>query len=53
MFCVFSQQKVIISYKKGAFYGCQTWSVTLRQGQRLRVFEHRVLRRIFGPNRDE
>jgi hypothetical protein len=30
-------------------YGCETWSVTLREEQRLRVFENRVLRRIFGP----
>jgi len=28
-------------------YGCQTWSLTLREGHRLRVFEGRVLRRIF------
>jgi hypothetical protein len=34
-------------------YGCQTWSLTLREDQRLRVFENRVLRRIFGPQRDE
>jgi hypothetical protein len=34
-------------------YGCETWSVTLREKHRLRVFENRVLRRIFGPNRDE
>jgi hypothetical protein len=34
-------------------YGCETWSVTLRKEQRLRVFENRVLRRIFGPRRDE
>jgi hypothetical protein len=34
-------------------YGCETWSVTLREEQRLRVFKNRVLRRIFGPNRDE
>jgi sorting nexin-29 len=32
-------------------YGCETWSVTLRKEQRLRVFENRVLRRIFGPKR--
>jgi hypothetical protein len=30
-------------------YGCETWLLTLREGQRLRVFENRVLRRIFGP----
>jgi hypothetical protein len=34
-------------------YGCQTWSPTLREECRLRVFQNRVLRRIFGPNRDE
>jgi hypothetical protein len=34
-------------------YGCKTWSLTLREEQRLRVFENRVLRRIFGPKRDE
>jgi hypothetical protein len=35
------------------FYGCETWSLTLREEQRLRVFENRVLRRTFGPKRDE
>jgi hypothetical protein len=34
-------------------YGCETWSLILRDEQRLRVFENRVLRRIFGPKRDE
>jgi hypothetical protein len=34
-------------------YGCETWSVTLREEHRLRVFENRVLRRIFGPKREE
>jgi hypothetical protein len=34
-------------------YGCETWSLTLREENRLRVFENRVLRRIFGPKRDE
>jgi hypothetical protein len=34
-------------------YGCETWSLTLREEQRLRVFENRVVRRIFGPKRDE
>jgi hypothetical protein len=36
-----------------ALYGCETWSLTLREEHRLRVFENRVLRRIFGPKRDE
>jgi hypothetical protein len=34
-------------------YGCETWSLTLREEHRLRVFENRVLRRIFGPKRDK
>jgi hypothetical protein len=34
-------------------YGCETWSLTLREEQILRVFENRVLRRIFGPKRDD
>jgi hypothetical protein len=34
-------------------YGCETWSLTVRDEHRLRVFENRVLRRIFGPKRDE
>jgi len=34
-------------------YGVETWSLTLRVEGRLRVFEKRVLRRVFGPKRDE
>ena len=34
-------------------YGCETWSLTLMEERRLRVFENRVLRRIFGPKKDE
>jgi hypothetical protein len=34
-------------------YGFETWSLILREERRLRVFENRVLRRIFGRNRDE
>jgi hypothetical protein len=34
-------------------YGCETWSLTLREERRPRVFENRVLRRVFGPKRDE
>jgi hypothetical protein len=33
-------------------YGCETWSLTVREEHKLRVFENRVLRRIFGPKRD-
>jgi hypothetical protein len=36
-----------------ALYGCETWSLTLREEHRLRVFENRVLRGIIGPKRDE
>jgi hypothetical protein len=35
------------------FYGCEIWSLTLREKHRLRVSENRVLRRIFWPKRDE
>jgi hypothetical protein len=34
-------------------YGCETWSLTLREEYRLKVFENKVLRRIFEPKRDE
>ena len=34
-------------------YGCESWSLTLREERRLQVFENGVLRRIFGPKRDE
>jgi hypothetical protein len=34
-------------------YGCETWCLTLREEHRLRVFENKVLRRIFRPKRDE
>ena len=34
-------------------YGCETWLLTLREERWLRVFENRVLRKIFGPKRDE
>ena len=32
-------------------YGCETWSLTLREGRQLRVLENRVLKRTFGPKR--
>ena len=34
-------------------YGCETWSLTLREERKLRLFQNMVLRRIFGPRRDE
>jgi hypothetical protein len=33
--------------------GCETWSLTLREERRLKVFENRMLKRVFGPKRDE
>ena len=40
-------------YRTVVLYGCETWSLTLREERKLRVFENTVLRRIFGPRRDE
>jgi len=34
-------------------YGCESWSLTLREERRLRVFDNKVFRRIFGPKTDE
>jgi hypothetical protein len=39
--------------KAVVLYGCETWTLTLREEHKLRVFENRVLRRIFGPKREE
>jgi hypothetical protein len=36
-----------------ALYGCETWYLTWREERRLRMFENGVLRRIFGPKRNE
>jgi hypothetical protein len=36
-----------------AMYGCKTWSLILKEEHRLRVFENRLMRRIFCPKRDE
>jgi len=41
---------IIITF---VLYGCDTWSLTLREERKLRVFENRELRRVFGPKRDE
>ena len=40
-------------YRNPVLYGCETWSLTLREGGTLRGFENRVLRRIFVPKRDK
>jgi hypothetical protein len=40
-------------HRNAVLYGCETWSLTLREERRLMVFENRVLRRVFGSKRDE
>jgi len=45
--------KIYVTIILPVLYGCESWSLTLREEQRLRVFENRVLRRIFVPKRDE
>jgi hypothetical protein len=56
-FCLISKNLKIKIYETVilpvVLYGCETWSLTLREKHRLRVFENRVLRRIFGPKREE
>ena len=49
-FLVFLYRTIILSV---VLYGCESWSLTMREQRRLRVFENRVLRRLFGPKRDE
>ncbi|KAJ4428156.1 hypothetical protein ANN_24171 [Periplaneta americana] len=45
--------KMIFGKTSYILYGCETWTLTLREEQRLRVFENKVLRKIFGANWDE
>jgi hypothetical protein len=56
-FCLLSRNVKVKIYKTinlpVVLYGCETWSLTLREEHRLRVFENSVLRRIFGPKRVE
>jgi hypothetical protein len=56
-FCLLSRNVKVKIYKTTILpvilYGCETWSLTLREEHRLKVFENRVLRRVFGPKRDE
>jgi hypothetical protein len=47
---IYSYRTIILPV---VLYGCETWSLTLREEHRLRVFENRVLRGIFGPQGDE
>jgi hypothetical protein len=42
-----------MTLKPVVLYGCETWSLTLREKHRLRVSEKRVLRKVFGPKREE
>jgi hypothetical protein len=51
MLQIASLQLILLS--KITLGGCETWSLTLREEHRLRVFENRVLRRICGPKKDE
>ena len=56
-FCLLSKNLNIKIYRtiilSVVLYGCETWSLTLREERRLRVLGNRALRRIFGPKRDE
>ena len=56
-FCLLSENLKIKIYKTIIFpvvlYGCEAWSLTLREEHRQRVFENRITRRIFGPKKDE
>ena len=55
-FVIFMQKNIVMNGMDiglVVFYGCDTWSLTLREGRKLKVFENMVLRRIFGPRRDE
>ena len=49
----FSYTMFYIYYTKAVLYGCETWSLTLREERRLRVFENRVLKGIFVTKRNE
>ena len=51
--CIFLSHTLCLRYGIVIFYGCGTWSLTLREERRLRVFENRVLRTVFRPKRDE
>ena len=52
--CLHRCKKVLWAVSvQSVLYGCETWSFTFREEHRLRVFENWVLRRIFGPKRDD
>jgi hypothetical protein len=48
-----SKKLKIKIYRTVVLYGCETWSLTLREERRLKVFENRVFGKIFGPKRGE
>ena len=54
--CLLSEKFKVKTYKTiillVVLYGCETWSLTLKEEHRLRVFENRVLRKIFGAKKD-
>jgi hypothetical protein len=45
--------KISYVFKNRVLYGCEAWSLTMREERRPKVFENRVPRRVFGPKRDE
>jgi hypothetical protein len=51
--CLFCLRTAKIDVLPVVLHGSETWSLTLKEEHRLRVFENRVFRRIFGPKRDE
>jgi len=51
--CGYHESGILTKCYIFSFYGCETWSLTLREEKKLRAFENMVLRRIFGPRRDE
>ena len=55
--CLLSKKSKVNTYKiiilPVVLYGCETWSLTLREEHRLRVFKNKVLRKIFGTKRDK
>jgi hypothetical protein len=52
-YCPYGPTGPILYVHVSELYGCETWSLTLKEEHKLRVFENRVLRRIFGLKRDE
>jgi len=49
----YSRNMLLLIILPVVLYGCETWSLTLREERRLWVFENRVLRGIFGPKREK